>query len=192
MSKFLKIFRVFLRFARAKERFHCFKGFFFALKKIDVFNFLRFLRFFIVSSSGNVIDKPFQLDPRVQLNFYLTPEFLLIEHLCNLNIFKTQKGHTTATAPAPASSLHGSNSCGLVEIHGAGTLLFLVFAANVSTHIGPELCDTHTSVHTRTHQWLVFTPTQQAGRSYLVCLPVCLPTVFSLLLRCAALGPCLM
>lgn len=32
--------------------------------------------------------------------------------------------------------------------------------------------------------------TQQASRSYLVCLPVCLPTVFSLLLRCT--GLCLM
>lgn len=58
---------------------------------------------------------------------------------------------------------------------------------------------THTEIHTYTDakpQPVTHTPlgcvslTQQTSRSYLVCLPVCLPTVFSLLLLC--LGLCLM
>lgn len=82
--------------------------------------------------------------------------------------------------------IKSSNSCSLVEIHGAETLLFLMFAANVNTHThrhGAAASDTYTPV-------ACVNLTQQASRSYLVCLPVCLPTVFSLLLRCT--GLCLM
>lgn len=85
------------------------------------------------------------------------------------------------TALAPALSLNTSNSCGLAEVHGAETLLFLVFAANVNTHrCRATASDTYTPLD------CVYL-TQQTSRSYLVCLPVCLPTVFSLLLLCTGL-----
>lgn len=104
---------------------------------------------------------------------------LLIVQLYNSYIFKSperageeaneqQTGYTNATVPAPALRLNGSNSCGLVEIHGAETLLFLVFAANVSTHTGAEPCDTHKRA--RPHTPVVCVNPRAAGRPQLFSL----------------------
>ncbi|KAF3699950.1 hypothetical protein EXN66_Car015637 [Channa argus] len=49
--------------------------------------------------------------------------------MCNNSSTKT-RAHT------PVSSLNSSNSCTVVEMHGAETLLFLMFAANMNTHTG--------------------------------------------------------
>lgn len=91
---------------------------------------------------------------------------------------------TKTTALTPTLSLNTSNSCSLVEMHGAETLLFLMFAANMNTHrCRATASDTYTPLGS-------VSPMQQTSHSYLVCLPVCLPTVFSLLLFC--IGLCLM
>lgn len=63
-----------------------------------------------------------------------------------------------------------------VEMHGAETLLFGVFAANTDTH-RCRLTTTDTRITLR-----CVSLTQQTSHSYLFCLPVCLPTVFCLLL----------
>lgn len=103
---------------------------------------------------------------------------------------------TKQTAPTPALGLNTNNSCGLLETHGAETLLFLMFAANMSTHT-----HTHRTSHihrgvatasdTHTALGCVFL-TRQTSRSYLDCLPVCLPTVFffSSVLLLLCLGLC--
>lgn len=66
----------------------------------------------------------------------------------------------------------------IAEMHGAETLLFGVFAANTNTHrcrlTTADTCITPCCVSL----------TQQTSHSYLFCLPVCLPTVFCLLLLC--------
>lgn len=64
----------------------------------------------------------------------------------------------------------------IVEMHGAETLLFGVFAANTDTH-RCRLTTTDTCTTLR-----CVSLTQQTSHSYLFCFPVCLPTVSSLLL----------
>lgn len=92
---------------------------------------------------------------------------------------KDSSTKTTALTPA----LNTTNSCSLVEMHGAETLLFLMCAANMNTHrCRATASDTYTPLGSLSLM-------QQTSHSYLVCLPACLPTVFSLLLLC--IGLCL-